>query len=99
VHGGSAPQVKRKAEERLRALVDPAIAALEELLADKQHPQQRFAAAKEVLERDIGIGQVTPQQTTTEVHICTYEQYKTKYGDAYEAFEKLMLTKKENPQE
>jgi hypothetical protein len=54
-HGGRAPQVKRKAEERLQALVDPAIVALQEIVSDAKHPQ-RMAAVKEILERDGRIG-------------------------------------------
>ena len=55
-HGGNAPQVRRKAEERLRALVDPAITAPHEILSDPKHPH-RMAAIKEILERDGRIGQ------------------------------------------
>jgi hypothetical protein len=54
-HGGAAPQVQRKAAERLKALVDPAIVALQEILSDPKHPH-RMAAVKEVLERDGRIG-------------------------------------------
>lgn len=68
MHGGGAPQVKAKAAERLRALVDPAITVLQEILADTAHPQ-RLAAAREVLERDGHIGanklQVEATITTT----------------------------------
>ena len=55
-HGGRAPQVKRAAEERLKALVDPALIALEEIVSDPKHPQ-RMAAVKEILTRDGKIGE------------------------------------------
>ena len=51
VHGGAAPQVKRKAAERLRALVHPAIDRLEKTIEDECHPQTALAAARDVLDR------------------------------------------------
>lgn len=51
-HGGRAPQVKRKAEERLRALVDPALGALGELVRQKKVPPVRLAAARDILDRN-----------------------------------------------
>lgn len=52
MHGGSAPQVKNKAQERLAFLVDPAIGALSSALADKEkRPREALMAAKDVLDR------------------------------------------------
>ena len=70
-HGGNAPQVRRKAEERLKALVDPAIEALHEILSDKKHPH-RMAAIKEILERDGRIGQAVAK--AADDGLITYEQ-------------------------
>ncbi len=56
MHGGSAPQVQRKAQERLKALVPNAVDALEQIVKDKKHPQ-RLAAAREILGRDGRIGE------------------------------------------
>lgn len=78
VHGGSAPQVRRKAEERLKALVDPAIVALQEILKDKAHPQ-RLAAAKEVLSRDGRIGQVGQSVPGDGELLLTWERFTALY--------------------
>jgi hypothetical protein len=51
VHGGSAPQVKRRAEERLAALVDPAIAALSKLVRSKGLTNVKLQAARDILDR------------------------------------------------
>src|SRR5215831_18146944 len=45
MHGGSSPQALRKAEERMRELVHPAISALE-----RQINKDEFAATKYVLD-------------------------------------------------
>jgi len=56
-HGGAAPQVKRKAEERIAAAADPAAAKLVELMSSKKVPYPvQLAAAKDLLDR-AGIGQ------------------------------------------
>jgi hypothetical protein len=70
-HGGNAPQVKRKAEERLKELVAPAITALQEILEDPKHPH-RMAAVKEILERDGRIGQAVAK--AADDGLITYEQ-------------------------
>lgn len=44
-HGARAPQVRATAEERMRALVHPAVSALQQLIADKD-----LAAARYVLD-------------------------------------------------
>jgi hypothetical protein len=51
-HGGSAPQVKRRAEERLAALVDPAIAALSKLVRSKVSTTVKLNAARDILDRN-----------------------------------------------
>ena len=53
-HGGSAPQVKRAAAERLAALVDPAIRRLADHVHDVEHPAVSLAAVKDVLDRTQG---------------------------------------------
>lgn len=50
MHGGSAPQVKQAAKERLAALVDPAITTLSKLLKDK-YSNVRLGAVRDVLDR------------------------------------------------
>jgi hypothetical protein len=50
-HGGAAPQVKRRAEERLAALVDPAIAELRKLLRSNS-PAVVLGAVKDILDRN-----------------------------------------------
>jgi hypothetical protein len=70
-HGGNAPQVRRKAEERLKELVAPAITALHEILSDPKHPH-RMAAIKEILERDGRIGQAVAK--AADDGLITYEQ-------------------------
>lgn len=54
MHGGSAPQVKEAAMERLRKLQHPAIDALEWLIKQKEFPSAAFAAARDVLDRTEG---------------------------------------------
>ena len=51
-HGGAAPQVKEAAKLRLAALVDPAIGELEKLLKRSKQDAVRFAAVKDVLDRN-----------------------------------------------
>jgi hypothetical protein len=50
-HGGAAPQVKRRAEERLASLVAPAIAELGRLLGSKS-PSVVLGAVKDILDRN-----------------------------------------------
>lgn len=50
-HGGAAPQVKAKAEERIRALVDPALDRIARLIAAADTDSVGLAAAKDILDR------------------------------------------------
>jgi hypothetical protein len=54
MHGGAAPQVKAKAQERLRALQDPAIDRLAALIAQEMFPAVAYAACRDVLDRTLG---------------------------------------------
>lgn len=58
MHGGGAPQVKRAAEDRLRDLVDPAIAELTRIATrsvDSKSPDDtRLAAIREIFDRVYG---------------------------------------------
>lgn len=49
-HGGAAPQVKRKAAERLAELVPKAIQKLDNLMDRDEYPSVQFAASKAVIE-------------------------------------------------
>src|SRR5689334_10410024 len=51
-HGGMAPQVQRKAAERLAALVDPAIGVLATAMKQKKDLRVRLNAAQDVLDRN-----------------------------------------------
>jgi hypothetical protein len=51
MHGGAAPQVQAAAEERLRALVHPAITRLAQLVDQTEFPSVAIAAVKDVLDR------------------------------------------------
>lgn len=51
MHGGGAPQVIKKALERLAALVDPAIARLA-VVVDDEDSRVALAAAKDILDRN-----------------------------------------------
>lgn len=61
-HGGAAPQVMLKAEERLKALIDPALIALSELIAQREFPSVRIAAVKDVLDRNGALGKARESQ-------------------------------------
>lgn len=50
-HGGSAPQVKMKAEERIALLVDPAINRIKDLIDNGENDSVRLSAAKDALDR------------------------------------------------
>lgn len=54
MHGGSAPQVKAKALERLMALQPKAIQTLDSLLSRDEFPTVQLGAAKDVLDRTEG---------------------------------------------
>lgn len=53
-HGGGAPQVQKKAMERLLALQYPAISRLAELIAQTEFPSTAMAAVKDALDRTLG---------------------------------------------
>lgn len=54
MHGGSAPQVKLKAMERLMALQHPAIDRLTKLIDQEAFPTVAYAASRDVLDRTMG---------------------------------------------
>lgn len=54
MHGGSAPQVKQAARERLLALQNPAIDALGWLVGQREFPSATYAAARDILDRTEG---------------------------------------------
>jgi len=51
MHGGGAPQVEKKARERLNDLVDPAINKLAEALEHGKLSPQAITAARDILDR------------------------------------------------
>jgi len=51
MHGGKAPQALRKAEERMRDLVHPAITGLAELIAHADQDSVRLSAIRDLLDR------------------------------------------------
>ena len=53
-HGGAAPQVKLKAQERLDRLVVPAIGRLEQLMAQAEFPSTAYQAVRDILDRALG---------------------------------------------
>ena len=50
-HGGAAPQVKLKAQERLAILVDPAIDRLKEVIEKGENIPAAVTAARDILDR------------------------------------------------
>lgn len=54
-HGGSAPQVQRKAAERLLYAADRLVAELLKIATSEQNPAVRLAAVRDALDR-IGLG-------------------------------------------
>jgi hypothetical protein len=51
VHGGRAPQVLRRAEERIQELVAPALRRITTAIADDDNPALALAAARDILDR------------------------------------------------
>jgi hypothetical protein len=72
-HGGSAPQVKQKAEERLKALIEPAITRLAELIAQKEFPSVAIAAVKDALDRNGALGKARESISAEVTHRMTLE--------------------------
>lgn len=86
-HGGSAIQVRQKAQERLLAMADPALNALVEIVTngDEKLTGTRLAAARDILDR---IGLSATQKVETEVTVVTkddLEQMIQAYAEGYEA--------------
>jgi hypothetical protein len=66
MHGGSSPQALAKADERMRALVHPAVSSLA-----RQIEQDQFAAVKYVLDW-AGFHSETVSQTDTSVTVTVH---------------------------
>ena len=65
VHGGSAPQVKAKAQQRLLAAADDAAAVLVQIIMDESKPDNvRVTAIKDLLDR-AGLKPVEQIEVTT----------------------------------
>ncbi len=64
-HGGAAPQVIKKARERLADLVDPAIGRLR-VLVDTEDERVALAAAKDILDRNDVTGKAKREITGPE---------------------------------
>lgn len=61
MHGGAAPQVIQAAEDRLKALIFPAIIRLEQLVDQREFPSVAIAAVKDVLDRNGVLGKAKEQ--------------------------------------
>jgi hypothetical protein len=66
MHGGGAPQVRQKANERLAALVVPAVARLGQLVRQRKNDGVALGAVREVLERSgVGVSDKAPPTVVT----------------------------------
>lgn len=85
-HGGRAPQVRRRAEERIREAADPAAAKLVELISNKKVPYPvQLAAARDLLDR-AGIGKTQP---VLQVEVMPWQQDLIDVLDAREVSDQL----------
>ena len=83
-HGGAAPQVKRKAQERLAILVDPAIDRLEKVIKGDGNVAAAVRASRDVLDRTgfkpsdkIKMETKEPsEQAVLLAEVCTLEELK-----------------------
>ncbi len=81
MHGGAAPQVRRKAQERMAILVDPAIDRLAQLIKFGSAPAALRAATTALDGAGIGEGQddpATPRRMTDE----QWEDFKHRLEEA-----------------
>jgi hypothetical protein len=69
-HGGGAPQVQAKAEERLKALIHPAITRLHELIAQTEYPSVAIAAVKDALDRNGQLGKAAEKPLQVNLNIA-----------------------------
>jgi len=53
-HGGLAPQVQKKAEDRLLMLQDAAVSRLAELMLQNKFPSTAYQAVRDILDRTMG---------------------------------------------
>lgn len=107
-HGGAAPQVKLKAEQRIALLVDPALDALSALVRDKWAPRTRLGAARDVLDRagygatkrleqrlDVGGGLAMEESEELTTETLTADE-ATRLKELMDSFESgAILTRKE----
>lgn len=73
-HGGSAPQVRAKAAQRLLSLVDPAISRLEDEMGAADKAADRIKAANSILDR-AGVGR-TSEVTVSDAHQVLAERVR-----------------------
>ena len=66
-HGAGAPQVKKKAKERLEELVDPAITRLVQLVEQTDNPSVALGAVRDALDR-AGLVKVEKVEVTNYVY-------------------------------
>lgn len=67
MHGGAAPQNRRKAEERLALLVEPALEALADIVDFGESGQVRLRAAKAILDYAGYQPHRVPERITTQM--------------------------------
>jgi hypothetical protein len=70
IHGGGSPQVKQKAEERLREMIDPALAKLLKLVQQDKVPAVALGAVRDVLDRN-QVGTEKPAAPQVNVNVFT----------------------------
>jgi hypothetical protein len=75
MHGGGAPQVKRSAQQRLAALVDPALDNMARALKS-QNMRAVVAAAKDILDRTVGRA-VQPMRHSGSIAVQDEERQRT----------------------
>ena len=86
LHGGRSPQAVRKAAERLRELVDPAISQLAALIDHADSDAVRLSAVKDVLDR-AGYRPTIQVQGEQEITIRILREDQPIIGEnAYRAF-------------
>jgi hypothetical protein len=70
MHGGKSPQALAKAEDRLRALVHPAITGLAELIKQADSDSVRLSAIRDLLDRTgFRTPDAAPESTAQTMHV------------------------------